>query len=97
MQLEARMVRIADELHAAGLIPRLARLPVLTEQPRLGRLTSREWAVLARLTDGQRIPAIAADLLVSQGTIRDHLASIYAKLGVRRQADLIRLVRRRTS
>jgi DNA-binding CsgD family transcriptional regulator len=97
MQLEAHVLRIADELHAAGLIPRLARLPVLTEQPQLGRLSSREWAVLARLLDGQRIAAIAADLLVSPGTVRGHLSSIYAKLGVRSQAELIRLVRPRIS
>lgn len=90
------MARIADELRAAGLIPRLARLPVLTERPQPGQLTSREWAVLARLPDRQRISAIAAGLLVSREVIRDHLASIYAKLGVRSQADLIRLVRRGT-
>jgi DNA-binding NarL/FixJ family response regulator len=97
MQLEAHVVRIADELHAAGLIPRLARLPVLSEQPQLGRLSSREWAVLARLLDGQRIAAIAADLLIGPGTVCDHLSSIYAKLGVRSQAELIRLVRPRIS
>jgi DNA-binding CsgD family transcriptional regulator len=96
MRWEAHMLRIADELHAAGLLPRLAQLPLLDEEPRLGELTSREWAVLARMLDGQRVSAIAADLLVSQGTVRGHLSSIYAKLGVRSQADLIRLLRRRT-
>jgi len=92
-QLEAHMLRIADELHAAGLIPRLHHLPALSEEPQLGKLTSREWAVLTRLLDGQRIPAIAADLYVSQSTVRNHLSSIYAKLGVHRQVDLIRLIR----
>jgi PAS domain S-box-containing protein len=92
-QLEAHMLRIADELHAAGLIPRLQQLPVLTEQPRLGKLTSREWAVLTRLLDGQRVSAIAADLYVSKSTVRNHLSSIYAKLGVHSQVDLIRLMR----
>jgi DNA-binding CsgD family transcriptional regulator len=95
-QLEAHMLRIADELHAAGLIPRLQRLPVLSEEPKLGKLTSREWAVLTRLLDGQRISAIAADLYVSQSTVRNHLSSIYAKLGVHSQVDLMRLVRRGT-
>jgi hypothetical protein len=42
------MLRIADELHTAGLIPRLPQLPDLTGEPELGKLTSREWAVLAR-------------------------------------------------
>ena len=94
LRLEAHLLRIADELHAAGLIPRLAQLPVLAEEPRLGRLTSREWVVLTRLLDGQRISAIAADLLVGPATVRDHLSSIYAKLGVRSQAELVRLLRR---
>jgi DNA-binding CsgD family transcriptional regulator len=93
MQLEAHMLRIADELRAAGVIPRLEQLPALTDTPELGRLTSREWAVLTRLLDGQRIPAIAADLYVSQSTVRNHLSSIYAKLGVHSQVDLIRLIR----
>jgi DNA-binding CsgD family transcriptional regulator len=93
MQLEAHMLRIADELHAAGLIPRLKQLPVLTDEPQLGKLTSREWAVLTRLLDGQRVAAIAADLYVSQSTVRNHLSSIYAKLGVPSQVGLIRLVR----
>jgi DNA-binding CsgD family transcriptional regulator/PAS domain-containing protein len=96
MQLEGHMLRIADELHAAGLIPRLHKLPALTDEPRLGKLTSREWAVLTRLLDGQRIPAIAASLYVSQSTVRNHLSSIYAKLGVHSQVDLIRLIRRET-
>jgi DNA-binding CsgD family transcriptional regulator len=93
MQLEAHMLRIADELHAAGLIPRLQQLPVLAEEPQLGKLTSREWAVLTRLLEGQRVPAIAADLYVSKSTVRNHLSSIYAKLGVHTQVDLVRLVR----
>ncbi len=95
-QLEAHMLRIADELHAAGLIPRLQRLPTLSDEPKLGKLTSREWAVLTRLIDGQRVSAIAADLYVSQSTVRNHLSAIYAKLGVHSQVDLIRLVRRGT-
>jgi DNA-binding CsgD family transcriptional regulator len=93
-RLETHMLRIADELHAAGLMPRLQQLPALADEPRLGKLTSREWAVLTRLLDGQRVPAIAASLYVSQSTVRNHLSSIYAKLGVHSQVDLIRLIRR---
>jgi len=94
LQLEAHMLRIADELRTAGLIPRLDQLPVLTETPELGELTSREWAVLTRLLDGHRVSAIAADMFLSQSTVRNHLSSIYAKLGVHSQVDLIRLIRR---
>jgi hypothetical protein len=36
----------------------------------------------------------AAELFLSPSTVRNHLSSIYAKLGVRGQLDLIRLLRR---
>ena len=96
MRLETHMLRIADELQAAGLIRRFQQLPALTEQPDLGKLTSPEWAVLTRMLDGQRVSGIAADLHVSKSTVRNHLSSIYAKLGVHNQVDLIRLIRRGT-
>lgn len=89
-QLEAHLLRIADELHAAGVLPRLGQLPALSGNARLGLLTSREWAVLTRLLDGQRVAAIADDLVVSQSTVRNHLSSIYAKLRVKDQVDLVR-------
>ena len=92
-QLEIHMLRIADELHAAGLIRRIQQLPALADEPRLGDLTSREWAVLARLLEGQRVSAIAVDLYVSQDTVRANLSSIYVKLGVHSQVELIRLIR----
>lgn len=96
-RLEMHLLRIADELHAAGVLPRLEKLPTLSGNPRLGLLTSRELAVLTRLLDGQRASAIAADLVVSQSTVRNHLSSIYAKLRVDGQVDLIRTLRGETT
>jgi DNA-binding NarL/FixJ family response regulator len=96
-RLEAHLLRIADELHAAGLLPRLQQLPTLSGNPRLGLLTSREWAVLTRLLDGQRAAGIASELVVSQSTVRNHLSSIYAKLRVDGQVDLIRTLRGETT
>lgn len=92
-RLQAHLLRIADELQAAGLLPRLQQLPTLSGNPRLGLLTSREWAVLTRLLEGQRAAGIASDLVVSQSTVRNHLSSIYAKLRVDGQVDLIRTLR----
>lgn len=92
-QLETHLLWIAQELRAAGLMPGIEQLPALAQAPQLGELTSRELAVLTRLLDGQRVPAIAAELFVSPSTVRNHLSSIYAKLGVRGQVDLIRLLR----
>ena len=92
-RLQTHMLRIADELQAAGLLPRLQQLPTLSGNPRLGLLTNREWAVLTRLLEGQRAAGIASDLVVSQSTVRNHLSSIYAKLRVDGQVDLIRTLR----
>lgn len=58
------------------------------------RLTPREQEVLGRLMDGQRVAWIAADLFVSPSTVRDHLSSIFRKVGVHSQAELIRRLRR---
>jgi DNA-binding NarL/FixJ family response regulator len=59
----------------------------------LSRLTSREREVLARLLDGERVRSIAADLFVSQSTVRNHLSSIFRKVGVHSQGELIRRLR----
>jgi DNA-binding NarL/FixJ family response regulator len=61
--------------------------------PTFSRLTVREQDVLARLMNGERVPWIAADLFVSQSTVRNHLSSIFRKVGVHSQAELIRRLR----
>src|SRR5271154_5824163 len=38
-RLEAHLLRIADELHAAGMLPALGQLPAISGNPRLGLLT----------------------------------------------------------
>ena len=76
-----------------GCSPGSSSCPTLSGNPRLGLLTSREWAVLTRLLEGQRAAGIASDLVVSQSTVRNHLSSIYAKLRVDGQVDLIRTLR----
>jgi DNA-binding NarL/FixJ family response regulator len=59
----------------------------------LSRLTAREREVVVRLMDGERVPGIAADLFLSQSTVRNHLSSIFRKVGVHSQAELIRVLR----
>ena len=46
-------------------------------------LTRRELEVLQLAADGGSVDEIAAALVLSPGTIRTHLASIYGKLGAR--------------
>jgi DNA-binding CsgD family transcriptional regulator/PAS domain-containing protein len=59
----------------------------------IGGLTSREREMLTRLVAGYRVSGIAADFVLSTSTVRTHLASIFAKLGVSSQSELLDAVR----
>ena len=61
--------------------------------PGLSRLTTRELEIASRLLDGDRPPEIARKLFLSQSTVRNHLASVFAKVGVTSQQDLLNLLR----
>jgi two-component system response regulator DesR len=54
-------------------------------------LTSRERDVLAAARDGASIAAIAAQLALSEGTVRNHLSTIIQKLGVHNRMEAARL------
>lgn len=60
------------------------------------RLSSRESEIVARLVSGDRVPAIAQALFLSQSTIRNHLSSAFAKLAVTSQQELVDLYRAQT-
>ena len=93
LRFEHDMDAEASELSAAGTMAKLQSLPECDAFPDLSRLTSREWQVLARLIDGERVKSIARHLYVSESTVRNHLSSIYSKFGVHSQSDLLLLVR----
>jgi DNA-binding NarL/FixJ family response regulator len=61
--------------------------------PGLGTLSTRELQVLSHLVDGERVPAIAKKLFLSQSTVRNHLAAIFSKLGVASQQQLMNVMR----
>jgi DNA-binding CsgD family transcriptional regulator len=67
------------------------------ELPGFSKLSSREIEVMARLLAGDRVPAIARSLFIAQSTVRNHLSSIFQKLGVGSQQSLIDLMRARTA
>lgn len=79
-------------LHALGLAETLARF---NEAGLKGadRLTTRETDIVCRLMDGDRVPAIAKALFLSQSTVRNHLSNVFHKLGVGSQQELIDLIR----
>jgi DNA-binding CsgD family transcriptional regulator len=59
---------------------------------RLYRLTSAEAKVALAVLDGFGIKAAAERLGISQTTTRTHLYQVFAKTGVRRQAEMVRLI-----
>jgi DNA-binding NarL/FixJ family response regulator len=60
-----------------------------------GRLTSREWEVLALLTQALSTSEIAHRLMLSDSAVRVHISAVVRKLGVRDRAAAIDLFRGR--
>ena len=58
-------------------------------------LTRRERELLAGLSSGRRLDALAADQHVSLNTVKTHLQNLYRKLGVRSRSDAIAVGRQR--
>jgi PAS domain S-box-containing protein len=88
-QLEQHLTRIAREVEAAGLLGLGGQIPNPERVPGLSELTSRQWQILTRLLQGERVPTIARGMYLSPSTVRNHLSEIYKKLGVHSQAELI--------
>jgi two-component system response regulator DesR len=56
-------------------------------------LTDREREVLAKAVDGAPAKAIAADLYLSTGTVRNYLSRAIAKTGARSRFEAVRIAR----
>ena len=94
VELEQRLRRIAREIEAAGVVSRLGRLPDAETLPGLEDLTSRQWEVATRLARGERVSEIARGMYLSPSTVRNHLASLFRKVGVHSQSEFLDLLRR---
>jgi DNA-binding NarL/FixJ family response regulator len=92
-QAQAALREIARVLADAGALPSPERRNRDWRQvPGLDELSPREVQVLEALLAHRRPPQIADDLGISPHTVRNHLKSIYAKCGVRSQAELLQLI-----
>jgi DNA-binding CsgD family transcriptional regulator len=60
----------------------------------LARLSTRELEIVTMLLAGDRVPAIAEALHLTQSTVRNHLSSVFQKLRVSSQQALIVLLRK---
>ncbi|MDT4921958.1 MAG: hypothetical protein QOI15_2860 [Pseudonocardiales bacterium] len=91
--LSTILLRLGHGAHIAQLARGVFRGITETAMPGVSRLTTRELEIATRLLDGDRPPEIARNLFLSQSTVRNHLASVFVKLGVTSQQGLLNLAR----
>jgi PAS domain S-box-containing protein len=76
-----------------GIIEKLAQLrepaPASRDVAELSQLTAREREVLGLLCQGHDDDGIAKSLNLSRNTVRNHVATIYSKIGVHRRSAAI--------
>jgi PAS domain S-box-containing protein len=85
------LMRIAHEVRGVEPEPASTAASQRSEQETaLAVLSQREREIVKLLLAGERVPGIAANLVLSQSTIRNHLAGAFRKLGVHSQQELLR-------
>jgi DNA-binding NarL/FixJ family response regulator len=89
-----RVVAAGDALLAPSvtrrIIEQFARRPVEPEvRAQLESLTQREREVLVMLARGNSNAELAAELFVTEGTIKTHVSSLLAKLGLRDRVQAV--------
>ncbi|MEU6745617.1 response regulator transcription factor [Spirillospora sp. NPDC046719] len=83
VRLAARGDALLDPAVTGRLIGRFAGGPGPEEAERLAALTPRETEVLRRVARGLTNVEVAAELGISPATVKDHVAAVLGKLGVR--------------
>jgi DNA-binding NarL/FixJ family response regulator len=89
-----RTIASGDVLLAPSITRRLIeqfvrRAPALVDGDRIQQLTPREVEVLTLMATGLSNAEIAAMLVVSENTIKTHVGSVFAKLGVRDRVQAV--------
>ena len=82
----AMLARVQNDFRRAGPAPRRPD----PEAARLASLTLREHKIVGAVVAGNGAPnhVLAQSLFISEHTLRNHLVSIYKKLGVRNRLEL---------
>lgn len=94
-KLERLLWSIAGEIEASGVLQGIGQAPDLVHLPEARALSTRQWEILTRLARGERVPTIAEELFLSQSTVRNHVSAILSRFGVKSQAELLSLLRKK--
>ena len=76
-------------LLAASMLDEVRRLEAPSPEDDAHVITKREEEVLQRIADGCSTSEVAAELFISQKTVKNHLASIYQKLDARDRTQAV--------
>jgi PAS domain S-box-containing protein len=79
--------------HSSTATPRQFSVSSPAGLPGAAALTTRELEVVVRLVSGDRVLAIAERMFISRSTVRNHLLSVFRKLRVHSQQELVDLFR----
>ena len=95
-RMESALHRIASELALIGM-DRSFQVDRLnpTELEGFKSLTRREAEVLRAIVTGDRVRTIANSFNLAPNTVRNHLKSIFIKLEIRSQAELVEKLKKR--
>jgi PAS domain S-box-containing protein len=91
-ELENHLRRIAREIAATGLLAELRVTPTAALVPAMAGLSTRELEIVTGLLAGERVRMTAKRMFLSPSTVRNHLTSVYRKLGVGSQQELLALL-----
>ena len=83
--LVAVAARVSDDWQT----PLQAQQHALTPAPVVSPLTAREEEILQLIADGRSTTDVARELFISAKTVKNHLASIYAKLDARDRTQAV--------
>ena len=95
------LVKDTPSVQLAGVLRRVAagervidpKLALATLEMAESPLSERETDVLRRFAAGAGLLAIAAELFLSYGTVRNYMASAVTKLGGRNRVDAVRIAK----
>jgi DNA-binding NarL/FixJ family response regulator len=85
---------LLDPAVTGAMVQKLVALATQTGPDELSELTGREREVLALVAKGRTNREIAADLVISEATARNHISHIFEKLGLSRRSEAAALATR---
>ena len=85
---------LLDPAVTGAMVQKLVTLAKQTGPDELSELTEREREVLALIATGKTNREIAAELVISEATARNHISHIFEKLGLSRRSEAAALATR---